>query len=270
MPPRNWRGADETGENMSKAPTGSGERLVHLIKLIASGPHSFSLREFATRAALPVSSVHRLLKILENSGFVERGAGQTYRPGRELNRIASQLVSRFDLARSARPLLQDLVDRFHETAVLCAYSPSARRAVVAEVVLTPHPLRFNIEAGLEISLPWGSLGRAVLAFLPKSEIEMVLRSEHAGPLTGRPRPARDELDTEFDQIREHRFARYCEPQFDLAGVAAPVFGGEDVILGSLGVIMPSARFPQNLETDLVSAVRGAAEDLSEQAAISHS
>src|SRR5687767_542642 len=172
---------------MGQVPSGSGERLIHLIKLIASGPHSFSLGEFAARASLPASSVHRLLKILEKSGMVERGSGQAYRPGRELHRIASQLVSRFDLARSARPLLQDLVDRFHETAVLCVYSPAARRAVVAEVVFTPHPLRFNIEKGLEISLPWGSLGRAVLAYLPRSEIEMVLRTEHAGPLTGRPR-----------------------------------------------------------------------------------
>jgi len=255
---------------MTNPPTGSGERLVHLIKLIASGPHSFTLREFTARAALPASSVHRLLKILEKTGFVERGAGQTYRAGRELNRIASQLVSRFDLARSARPLLQDLVDRFHETAVLCVYSPAARRAVVAEVVLTPHPLRFNIEEGLEISLPWGSLGRAVLAFLPRSEIEMVLRSEHAGPLTGRPRPARNKLEAELSHIREHRFARYCEPQFDLAGVAAPVFCGDDEILGSLGVIMPSSRFSSDAQDELAAAVQAAAEDLSEQAAISHS
>ena len=255
---------------MSDSPTGSGERLVHLIKLIASGPHTFSLREFAARADLPASSVHRLLKILEKTGFVERGAGQTYRSGRELNRIASQLVSRFDLARSARPLLEDLVDRFHETALLSVYSPSARRAVVAEVVLTPHPLRYNIEKGLEVSLPWGSLGRAILAFLPKSEIEMVLRNENAGPLTGRPRPARNELEAEFSQIREHRFARYCESQFDLAGVAAPVFGVEGEILGSLGIIMPSARFNSSEAAMLASAVAATAVDLSGQAAISYS
>ena len=173
---------------MNQTPSGSGERLIHLIKLIASGPHNFSLGEFAARAALPTSSVHRLLKILEKTGLVERGSGQSYRRGRELHRIASQLVSRFDLARSARPLLQDLVDRFQETAVLCTYNPAARRAVVAEVVLTPHPLRFNIEKGQEISLPWGSMGRAILAFLPRSETEMVMRTEHTGPLTGRPRP----------------------------------------------------------------------------------
>lgn len=255
---------------MNQAPRGSGERLIHLVKLIAAGPHNFALGEFAVRAGLPASSVHRLLKILERTGLVERGSGQTYKPGRELHRIASQLVSRFDLARSARPLLHDLVDRLNETAVLCAYSPSARRAMVAEVVLTPHPLRFNIEKGLEISLPWGSLGRAVLAFLPKSEIEMVLRTEHSGPLTGRPRPARDALEAEFAHVREHGFARYCEPQFDLAGVAAPVFNGEDEILGSLGIIMPSSRFSAETEADLAAAIKAAAADLSQQAAISHS
>jgi DNA-binding IclR family transcriptional regulator len=255
---------------MNVPPSGSGERLVHLIKLIASGPHDFSLGEFAARADLPVSSVHRLLKILEKTGLVERGGGQTYRPGRELHRIASQLVSRFDLARSAKPLLQDLVDRFHETAVLCVYSPSVRRAVVAEVVLTPHPLRFNIDKGLEVSLPWGSLGRAVLAFLPRSEIEMVLRSEQSGPLTGRPRPARDELESEFERIRTDGFARYCEPQFDLAGFAAPVFGRENEILGSLGAIMPSSRFSPHMGDELAAGIKAAAADLSQQAAISHS
>jgi DNA-binding IclR family transcriptional regulator len=251
-------------------PSGSGERLIHLIKLIASGPHVFSLGEFSARASLPVSSVHRLLKILEKTGLVERGSGQTYKPGRELSRIASQLLSRFDLARSARPLLQDLVERLHETAVLCAYSPSTRRAVVAEVVLTPHPLRFNIEKGLEISLPWGSLGRAIMAFLPRSEIEMVLRNENLGPLTGRPRPARDELEAEFSRVRESGFARYCEPQYDLAGIAAPVFNGDREILGCLGVTMPSSRFSTDREDEIAAAIKSAAEDLSQQAAISHS
>jgi DNA-binding IclR family transcriptional regulator len=241
-----------------------------MIRLIASGPDTFTLGEFAQRAELPLSSVHRLLKTLERAGFVERGSGLSYRRGRELHRIASQIVSRFDLARSALPLLQDLVDRFHETALLCVYSPVSRRAVVAEVVITPHPLRFNVEKGQEIALPWGSMGPAVLAFLPKSEIEMVLRTEHAGPLTGMPRPTRDELEVEFEHVRQHGFASYREPKFDSAGVAAPVFNGENEILGCLGVITLSSRFPPTMEQEVAAALRGAAKDLSQQAAISPS
>ena len=252
---------------MTSAPSGSGERLIHLIGLIASGPDRFSIGEFAARAELPLSSVHRLLKILERSGFVERGEGQSYRPGRELQRIASLIVSRFDIARFAQPVLQALVDGFHETAALCVYSPPSRRGVIAEVVLTPHPLRFSIEKGVEVSLPWGSLGHAILAFLPAMEVELILRSENSGPLTGMPRPTRDALDAEFTAIRENGYALYCEEHFDLAGIAAPVFNGKDQVLGSIGMILPSSRYGLHLRSDLARAVRDAARDLSSRALI---
>ena len=111
---------------------------------------------------------------------------------------------------------------------------------------------------------------AVLAFLPKSEIEMVLRTEHAGPLTGMPRPARDELEAAFEHVRQHGFASYREPKFDSAGVAAPVFNGENEILGCLGVITLSSRFSPTMEQEVAAVLRAAAEDLSQQAAVSPS
>ncbi|MCW3837638.1 IclR family transcriptional regulator [Sphingomonas canadensis] len=251
-------------------PKGAADRLAYLLKLIASGPPRFALGELALRADLPVSSVHRLLQVMLRSGLVERGAGQSYRPGRELHRLASQLVARFDLGRSARPLLQDLVEQFHETAVLCVYSPAQRRAIISEMVHTPHPLRFAVERGGEISLPWGSLGRAVLAFLPPGEIEAVMRENSTGPLTGRARSTRKEMEAELAAIRVEGVARYYDPAIDIAGVSGPVFGAEREILGCIGVTMPSKRYQLHLEDDLALAVRGAARRLSEMAAISHS
>jgi len=253
---------------MTQSPSGSGERLLHMIRLIASGPDSFTLGEFAERAQLPLSSVHRLLKTLEGAGFVERGSGQSYRQGRELRRIASLIVSRFDIGRCARELLEGLVRDFHETAVLCVYSPPTHRGVIAEVVLTPHPLRFAIEKGANVSLPWGSLGHAILAYLPPSEIELILRSENSGPLTGRPRPTRQALETEFAAIRENGYALYCEENIDLAGIAAPVFRGPDEVLGAIGMILPSSRYNLHMQGDLAFAVRDAAQELSRQAEMS--
>lgn len=254
----------------STPPGGAADRLVYLLKLIAEGPSQFLLGELAERARLPVSSVHRLLQVLSRSGFVERGAGQSYRPGRELHRLASRLVAEFDLTRSARPYLETLVDEWHETAVLCVYSPVSRVAVIADVVMTPHPLRFAVERGGEISLPWGSLGRAILAFLPENEIEMILRESSVGPLTGRPRSSRVELATELSSIRDGGFARYFDPRYDIAGIAGPVFGAHREILGCIGVTMPSKRYQHHLEDNLAVAVREAARKISEMAAIAHS
>ncbi len=255
---------------MTEVPRGAADRLAYLLKLVATAPSRFSLSEIAARAQLPQSSVHRLLQVLVRAGLVERSAGQTYRAGRELHRLASQLVARFDLTRSARPLLEDLVANFHETAVLCVYSPLQHRAVIADVALTPHALRFAVERGVEIELPWGSLGRAILAFLTPGEIEMVIREARNGPLTGRPRLPRPELESDLAQIRTNGFSRYFDPHIEIAGIAGPIFGADGEVLGCIGVTMPSKRYQLHLEDNLVLAVREAAQKLSEQAAIAHS
>lgn len=255
---------------MPNPPRGAADRLAYLLKLIASGPSRFSLGDLSDRAGLPPSSVHRLLQALVRSGLVERGLAQSYRPGRELHRLASQLVANFDLVRVARPFLDALVAQWHETAVLCIYSPAQRKAIIADVADTPHPLRFAVARGGEISLPWGSLGRAILAHLPASETEAILREARVGPLTGRPRSARQEVIAELAAIRDEGTARYFDPRYDIAGIAAPIFGVDREIYGCIGVTMPSSRYQLHLEDDLSVAVRDAAMKLSALAAISHS
>lgn len=253
---------------MPEPPRGAADRLAYLLKLVASGPPRFTLGELADRARLPASSTHRLLQVLLRSGLVERSTGQTYRQGRELHRMASHLVANFDLVRSARPFLEELVSRWHETAVLCVYSPTLRKAVIADLEETSNPLRFAVQRGGEISLPWGSLGRAILAFLAASEVEAIMRETTVGPLTGRPRSTRQEMEDALSQIRADRFARYYNPDHDIAGIAGPIFGPEEEILGCIGVTMPSKRFDLHLEDDLALAVREAAERLSERARMS--
>lgn len=251
---------------MTESPKGAARRMAFLLKLIGEGPARFTLGELATRAELPQSTVHRYLQALTEFGLAERSGNQSYRIGRELQRLASRLLQRFDLVRSAQPMLTNLVVQWNETAVLCTYSPLERRVTIADSVCTKHPLRFAVETGMEIGLVWGSLGRAVLAFLPASEIEIILRDPAVGPLTGRPRLPRAELNKEIESIRRLGFSRYYEPQMEIAGIAAPIFGGEREVLGCIGVTMPSSRYRIHLEDDLAEAVCSAARNLSDLAA----
>lgn len=246
---------------MRQAPKGAADRLAYLLKLVAEGPERFTLSELAGQARLPASSVHRLLQALVRSGLVERAAMQSYRPGRAFYLMASQLAARFDLVRAARPLLEVLMAQWRETAVLCAYNPIEHRATIADVVVTPHPLRFAVEKGGEIELPWGSLGRAILAHLSPGEVEAVIRETGIGPLTGRPRDPRATIEQELAQVRADGFSRFYEPAIEIAGMAAPVFGREDEVLGCIGVTMPSKRYQLHVEDDLALAVCQAAREL---------
>jgi DNA-binding IclR family transcriptional regulator len=78
------------------------------------------------------------------------------------------------------------------------------------------------------------------------------------------------MEAELELIRSRGYARYFDPRYDIAGIAAPVFGPFGEMLGCLGVTMPSKRYQLHLEDDLATAVSKSAGTLSEMAAISHS
>jgi DNA-binding IclR family transcriptional regulator len=211
-----------------------------MLTVVAEIGPSFTLKELSAQLRLPASSTHRLLRVLVRSNLVERGKGQSYRPGRELYRLAALLRAKFDLGRAARPLLERLWTRWQETTVLCVYNAALRRANVAEVVLTRHPL----------------------AHVGEEERDAILAVATVGPLSGRPLPRRAALRADLQRIRAQGAAVYFDPGFELAGVAAPVFGAQQRLFGSLGVVMPTGRFDQQGAPAMSKAVRAAAEELS--------
>ena len=92
-------------------------------------------------------------------------------------------------------------------------------------MLTTHPLRFAVEIGMELALPWGSLGQAMLASLPPEDVEMVLAARDDRPAqrppAGAPRRRYSPISTES---AASGYADYFDPNYDVAGVAAPLFG----------------------------------------------
>lgn len=231
-----------------KSVSGSGPRMLELMKLIAKGPRDFTLSELASRAGLAPSSTHRLLQVLVRAGIVERGHHQRYHAGREFFLMAADLRAQFDLRRLARPYLQQLWSQWNETTALCLYSPSSNKGVIADVKMTNHPLRFAVEIGMEIELPWGSLGKAILAHLTENTVDEVLNSVTVGPISNRHLPSRDEIFAELAVIRAAGFAQYFDLNYDVAGTASAVFDKNGSVLGCIGITMPSQRLKiHNLE-----------------------
>jgi DNA-binding IclR family transcriptional regulator len=242
-------------------------RLIALLKVIAESGQGLSLKELAAKSGLPPSTVHRLLQVLVRSAMVERGSHQSYRAGRELHRIASLVRAQFDLVSITRPHIEKLWSDWQETTVLCLYNPSDRTASIADAVLTPHPLRHAIEIGMKLALPWGSLGRSMLAMLPENEVDAVLKSESLGPLSGRPVPPRAEIAAELDRIRDQGFADYLDPDYDVAGIAAALTGEDGQLVGCIGVTMPSQRYQMHDRQALAFAIRDISKALSERIAL---
>jgi DNA-binding IclR family transcriptional regulator len=241
---------------------GAGARTLELLRFIASGEREFALKDLAERAGLAPSTVHRLLDFWVQRDLIERAGPKAYRLGPELFRLASLIVQKFELQRIARPLLEALWTEWQETASLCLYKPSMHTATVAESIASPHPLQLVVAPYSEISLAWGSLGRAILAQLSPDEVEAVLAHDHHGPLSGRPLPSRRALQAELRLIRDRGYALYEDDAMNIAGVSAPVFRAGGTVEGSVGVTMPASRFGKVVRDKLPGAVVESARRLS--------
>ena len=241
---------------------GAGPRTIELLRHIASGEREFALKDLAERAGLAPSTVHRLLEFWVRRDLIERAGPKAYRLGPELFRLASLIARKFELPRIARPFLESLWKDWQETASLCLYRPAMHSAMVAESIASPHPLQFVLTPYSEISLPWGSLGRSILAHLPPQEIEAILADEPRSPLSGRPLPPRRAFRDELRRIRERGYAVYEDDTMNIAGVSSPVFAAGDAIVGCIGVTMPASRFGKPVRDGLPRAVLESARQLS--------
>ncbi len=225
----------------------------------------FTLSELAQTVDLPASSVHRILQPLLKAGLVARSEGLSYRTGPEYYRLAAAVFRQIDNEIDAAPYLRPLWIKWQETAVFCLYRPAEGVGIVTNIIQSPHPLRHVIQPFDAISLPWGSLGRAILAYLKPEQVEALWSKAPKGRVTGAPAPALKVFLSELEQVRECGFAIFRNEGADLAGVAAPVFSAGNTIVGSIGITMPLRRYDQldtkALSRDLMKASRELGETL---------
>jgi DNA-binding IclR family transcriptional regulator len=254
---------------VTEARQGSGARTIALLKILAEHSGASTLSELAEGADLPASSVHRLLQPLLREGMVERGEGQSYQIGREFLRLAGLALKQVELGALARPILRDLWEVCGETCAFCVYKPRLRKAHVVEVVETANPLQFVLEPFAELSLTWGSLGRAILAFLPEAEVAGAVAAALPSPFTGAPPPGRAELLPVLEETRRQGYAYYRSESLDVAGVAAPVWRADGTLVGSLGVTQPATRLSADDVPQLAERVRRASEQLSDSLGYQH-
>jgi DNA-binding IclR family transcriptional regulator len=173
--------------------------------------------------------------------------------------LARQLLKKADTGRAARPLIKQLWDEWQETCAFCLYQPHSTRALVVDTIPTPHPLRFVVEPLTEISLVWGSLGRAILAFLPIEEREEAIASSpRVGPLSSHRIPSKRALEAELADIRRRGVAIYRNEDLDIAGIAAPVRYPNGAMFGSIGIILPNSRFSTRSAAPMMRSVQVAA------------
>jgi IclR family acetate operon transcriptional repressor len=223
------------------APTTSVDNALWLLELIGER-QALRVAEAADLLGVARSTAHRLLTALRRRGFVmqDRPNG-AYRPGPALVEIGLAAVSRIDIRRVARPVLEELREQTQETASLAVLEGTSIRFV--DCAESPRSVRVGNRTGVVRAAHASAVGKAILAGLSAAEIDRRYPHEELpAATTGAALTSRTALKAELAEIRNQGYALNWEESAD--GVCAVAVALRDTVgqpLAGLGVAAPSSR-----------------------------
>ncbi len=240
---------------------GSLQKGVDLLFLFVGSP-TLGVREIAERLDVPVSTAYRFVRTFRHKGLLEQDpVTRKYQLGLRLLALEAPILRPLDVRRIALPHMETVAQHSQETVQL-----TLRRGfhgVIIEVLESPEPLRVAPARGQSVPLHSGALAKAILAFLPKPEIDRYLAS---GPLQHfTPNTITDptHLGRELARIRKRGYASSRqEVVLGAGGVAAPIFDSTGQAIASIGVSAPLHRLTAAKITDIFPEVLRHAEKMS--------
>jgi IclR family transcriptional regulator, acetate operon repressor len=217
----------------------SVERALELLETLAESGGARGVSELGRATGLPVATIHRLLVTMAARGYVrQEPASHKYTLGSHLIKLGEVAIRQF--ARFAQPYLAELMEVSGETANL-AVLEDGQVAYVAQAPSRHHRVRMFTEVGRRVLPHTSGVGKVVLAFRPRAEVEALLRRTGLPRRTPRTITDLDRFLAELDQVARQGYAIDSgEEEVGVRCLAVPVFGIGDSA-AAMSVSAPEGR-----------------------------
>lgn len=236
----------------------SVDRAFSLLEHLADGGGSLTLSELAARSALPMPTIHRLMRSLVHQGYVRQEPSRRYAMGPRMIRLGDS-ASRM-LGSWAAPRLEALVNQFGETTNVAMRDGD--HAVYVAQVPSPRSMRMFTEVGHAVMLHCTGVGKAILSMLPDEEVTAVVRRTGMPARTEQTITQPDALLTALAEVRSRGYALDDgEQEPGVRCVAVPMRGLP--FAAALSVSGPSSRVTVPQTAVMAPVMQGTAEQLSE-------
>lgn len=240
----------------------SALRVLEIMEFIGSHSTGCSHTTIAQGLGIPKSSLTALLQDLQSKGYLQRNPDTGYFTiGLQVLWLANSYLRNLNLVKLGQPVVAELFTQVNQFATLAI--PSGNEYVIVCTESTPSVFGHTLQLGSRGPLHSSALGKAILAFSPKSYVDEVLAQAAAGARTARGKAF--DVGAELKAIRKSGVSHsHGEAIAGVDGYGAPVFSGNGVPVAALGIGIPSAEVTPKVAARIESALKKAARHLSLQ------
>lgn len=210
----------------------------------------------ANELGLPKSTAHNHLNTLYDLGYVVRKDSE-YQVATHVLALGEYARNQREIFTFARPEVDELAEVTGESANLLIEEHG--RGVYLYRADGENAVQVDTFAGKQTALHCTALGKCILANLPESRVEEILRTHGLPARTDDTITDPDELRGELETVRERGYAFDDEERLPgVRCVAAPVVLSDGTVMGAISVAGPTSRmrgelFRSELPEKVVSA-----------------
>ena len=251
-------------EDTSKSPyvISSAYRTLQILLGFASAPYNFSFSELVECSGLERNQLYRSLKTLEEAGLIEVNKDGRYTLTTLVYALSSACIhaQQHSIVNISQPYLNELVAVTQESVNL--FIRVGDMAVCVDCRDSPKQVRLASVLGMSVPLHAGAVPKALLAWLPTEQQEMILKqlSDLPAYTTKTIRDA-DALRNELLLIRTRGYS-ISDEDYDLSarGIGVAIFDQNQQAIAGISVGGPSFRVDDSmLESFAELAIQAAAE-----------
>lgn len=234
-------------------------RALDILDVLQDRPDGVSLALISEALSLPKSSVFRYLSTLETRGYVVQDASTgTYRPGMGFASTHTRHLQ--ILSARARPLLEQLRDRFGETVNLAVLE--GNRIAYVEILESTRAMRLAARVGDRVPIHSSALGKAICATMSDEEVVHILRAE------GMPRMTANtitQVRAFLEAIERTRRSGWAidDREHEEDGRCVAVAITSDRVRAAISLSAPAGRFTLDATESVAQALLAAAAELTE-------
>lgn len=247
------------GELESNAGSAAARALV-ILENVARSDVPVSTAELSTKLGLPNPTVHRVLILLEEMGFLQRElGGRRFIAGHRQIAMSIEALLNTPMKTEWRALLRRLVDDTKET---CNFTVLVQGEVVyLDRIEHDWSLDIRLQPGSHIPIN-GASGKVFWSFMPAAKRRQLLQCTRLKRFTERTIVDPEVLDKELKKTRARKIGiDDGEIVEGYVGVAVPVFDGRGRVCATVSMHVPRSRSNVQAALAHVPALQRTAESI---------
>jgi len=240
------------------------ERALNILEAAAQRRDGLTNAEISRKLGIPKSSASYILRTLEKRGYLRRELETgRYRLGLKILSLGGDAQANLDIADLALPFLRVLGEKIRMTVHLAVLDQG--EAVYIEKVEAPGFFKVNTWVGRRMFLHSTSVGKCLLAWLPKNEIETIVKQHGLKKRTPKTITSIAKLLADLEQVKRSGYAVDDEENsLGARCLGAPIFDALGNVTAALGA---SGTLTQTDEVDMpriIDALKETARRISRQ------